>query len=375
MHKHLIRLTPLRFLAAMCVVLFHFGRGIPPFDGSIPFDLGANAGLAVSFFFCLSGFIMASVYAGSAVSAKDYWVARVARIYPLYILAIVMTLMLGGGYPFHTILLNVLMLQAWVPGYPLALNAPGWSLSVEAFFYAIFPLLIGWISNGNIKRFGIISLCFWAVTQLFVAQVFNDLDLMSKTQNVFNAFPPLHLSEFFLGAGAGALFTPINAHRVGWRRFGTGALVLLGGVSATYLISHLSLLFGGVVRSDMGSDAPVFLGIIWFVASAPAKLARPLEWWPLVTLGEASYAIYLLQLPAKTLFDIRFGPLMSRLSPTAHLAAYIAFLIVLSLAVYLIIERPARRWIKGHFQNKDAPPAAGHARSVPPLSTPAAETE
>ena len=273
MHKHLIRLTPLRFLAAMCVVLFHFGRGIPPFDGSIPFDLPSNAGLAVSFFFCLSGLIMASVYGGSAVAARDYWIARFARIYPLYILAVVMTLVLGGGYPLHTILLNILMLQAWVPGYPLALNAPGWSLSVEAFFYAIFPFLIRWLSNGNIKRFAIISLCSWAVTQLFVSQVFNDVDLMRKTQNVLNAFPSLHLNEFFLGAAAGALFTPINEHRVGGHRFSTGALVLLSGISVTYLMSGLCLQFGAAARSDMGSDAPVLVGIIWLIASAPAQWA------------------------------------------------------------------------------------------------------
>ena len=365
MHKHLIRLTPLRFLAAMCVVLFHFGRGIPPFDGSIPFDLPSNAGLAVSFFFCLSGLIMASVYGGSAVAARDYWIARFARIYPLYILAVVMTLVLGGGYPLHTILLNILMLQAWVPGYPLALNAPGWSLSVEAFFYAIFPFLIRWLSNGNIKRFAIISLCSWAVTQLFVSQVFNDVDLMRKTQNVLNAFPSLHLNEFFLGAAAGALFTPINEHRVGGHRFSTGALVLLSGISVTYLMSGLCLQFGAAARSDMGSDAPVLVGIIWLIASAPAQWARVLDWQPLVTLGEASYAIYLLQLPARTVFDVQLAPFTNRLSPTAHLYAYVAFLTALSLVVYLIIERPARRWIKGRFQeNEDAASPGAHARSA-----------
>ena len=360
MHKHLIRLTPLRFLAAMCVVLFHFGRGIPPFDASI--DPASYVGMAVSFFFCLSGFIMASVYGGSQVSAKDYWIARFARIYPLYILAAAMSLLLQGRPSFQAILLNILMLQAWVPGYPLALNAPGWSLSVEAFFYAIFPLLIPWLGNRTIRRFGLISLGLWAITQLLVAQVFHDGDLMRKTQNVLFAFPLMHLDEFFLGAAAGALFAPINEHRIGWQRFSTGTLALLSGVSVTYLMSGLCQLVGGDNVRDMGSNAPVFLGIIWLIACTPAQWAKPLEWRPLVTLGEASYAIYLLQMPARTLFDVQMAHLTSGLSPAVHLAAYIAFLIMLSLAVYLLIERPARQWIKSRFQKtKDAATAADRA--------------
>src|SRR5690606_31890826 len=37
--------------------------------------------------------------------------------------------------------LSMSLLQAWVPGAAEAWNLPAWSLSVEAFFYASFPLL------------------------------------------------------------------------------------------------------------------------------------------------------------------------------------------------------------------------------------------
>ena len=34
------------------------------------------------------------------------------------------------------------LLHAWVPGYSLSLNFPGWSVAVELFFYLVFAMLL-----------------------------------------------------------------------------------------------------------------------------------------------------------------------------------------------------------------------------------------
>src|SRR4051812_5074832 len=86
MHRHLLPLTPLRFIAAMSVVIFHFWRGVFPFDTAWPLVFAKNGNLAVSFFYCLSGFIMAAIYRGSTVPPMEYWMARIARLYPVYFL-------------------------------------------------------------------------------------------------------------------------------------------------------------------------------------------------------------------------------------------------------------------------------------------------
>ena len=57
------RLTPLRFVAALLVVLFHFGGSVLAADAPWLRPIVSHGSVAVSFFFCLSGFVMGSVFA------------------------------------------------------------------------------------------------------------------------------------------------------------------------------------------------------------------------------------------------------------------------------------------------------------------------
>lgn len=60
------QLNILRFIAAMGVVVFHFGQKFFPFT-TYPFsELAKHGGLCVGFFFALSGFILTVVYFSSA---------------------------------------------------------------------------------------------------------------------------------------------------------------------------------------------------------------------------------------------------------------------------------------------------------------------
>ena len=85
-------LTSARFFAAMAVLLGHFQPyiGLPPWLGWMA------GGFGVSFFFVLSGFILTYRYwddfaAGVAGRPyRRYIVARFARIYPCYALALVL---------------------------------------------------------------------------------------------------------------------------------------------------------------------------------------------------------------------------------------------------------------------------------------------
>jgi peptidoglycan/LPS O-acetylase OafA/YrhL len=142
-------LTSLRFVAAMMVFFHHF----PPtahFAGA--YSLGP-AGLG--FFFLLSGFILTHTYhrdfTGALVSGRirSFYVARIARIYPIYIATTVIAIlavMVPGGEPWtgtRQAVSEVLLLQAWSPD-PSAVNPPAWSISAEAFFYALFPFAAWW---------------------------------------------------------------------------------------------------------------------------------------------------------------------------------------------------------------------------------------
>ena len=75
----------------------------------------------------------------------DYMKRRFARIYPVFFLAIIVLLInfviLGKPIDYKGLILNITMVQSWIPGYALSFNGPGWSLAVEMFFYLSFPLL------------------------------------------------------------------------------------------------------------------------------------------------------------------------------------------------------------------------------------------
>src|SRR5262249_9958006 len=123
----------------MLVVCYHYA---PPGMPRLFDNIARNGHLAVGLFFVLSGFVLAYNYAGREVSARKFWLARFARIYPAYLLgflliapAVVFRYQDNPGKLTASGLAAGTLLQAWIPRLELAWNGPGWSLSNEAFFY------------------------------------------------------------------------------------------------------------------------------------------------------------------------------------------------------------------------------------------------
>src|SRR5215469_17881949 len=167
--------TALRFFAAFHVALFHMNE-----MGAItsPHWLKTFAGIGyvgVSFFFVLSGFILVYTYAGRNIGLGEFYQTRFARIYPAYLFSLVLTFpfFYFGALKMHVPFfyfaerhftwasaLVLLLLQSWVPQAALSWNAVAWSLSVEAFFYAIFPFaLTRFAKLSRAVLFALIPLC------------------------------------------------------------------------------------------------------------------------------------------------------------------------------------------------------------------------
>ena len=73
---------------------------------------------------------------------------RVARVYPVYLLGFLSMIalpLLKNDVNIFKAFFGVTLLQSWIPGYAMSYNFPGWSVSVEFFFYATFPFLINHI--------------------------------------------------------------------------------------------------------------------------------------------------------------------------------------------------------------------------------------
>ena len=212
-------LTFLRFFAALVVVIYHYGqvatKGWPLFTRAGP--------QFVTFFFVLSGFVLTIAYGGGAkIKTKPYLGARFARVYPLYLLALVscalVQLSLGETVRGKDFALNVFLVQTWFPPFTPTVNYPGWSISAEAVFYLMFPL-----ASLGMERFRrwpylvfLAAIFFWLVTQVTTTSL--ALSDLPKTYGPeFRDFilynPLLHICSFVLGIAGAILFRERNWFR------------------------------------------------------------------------------------------------------------------------------------------------------------------
>jgi peptidoglycan/LPS O-acetylase OafA/YrhL len=147
--KQIKCLTSLRFFAAAMIVVFHSVNAFRIADNSkIHFPLAQG----VSFFFVLSGFILTYAYPSlcGGHRIRDFYVARIARIWPAHFVAFLLLLWLipSAGWVWNgawqIVAANLLLVHGWVPSasYYFSFNSVSWSISTEAFFYLVFPFLI-----------------------------------------------------------------------------------------------------------------------------------------------------------------------------------------------------------------------------------------
>jgi peptidoglycan/LPS O-acetylase OafA/YrhL len=62
-------------------------------------------------------------------------------------------------------------------------------------------------------------------------------------------------------------------------------------------------------------------------------------------LGEASYSLYILQFPLHGVYERLIGPHLG-LGPLANFWALFAFMVGVSVAVFLLFEKPANRFLR-----------------------------
>ena len=174
-------LTSMRFFAALMVALFHACVW-----SSVPLGPFRYGFVGVTFFYILSGFVLTWTWRPHD-SLRFFYLRRFARVYPLHLLTAMIALAFAalgvrgeGEVSPLTALLNLALLQAWVPDLAVvgALNGPSWSLSNEAFFYAVFPLLVGLLLSARLgPAIGVLGALGWLVVGgLVTVRFFPNLD-------------------------------------------------------------------------------------------------------------------------------------------------------------------------------------------------------
>ncbi|MDI1361138.1 acyltransferase [Methylotenera sp.] len=347
--KTINALTGVRFLAAMLVFLFHFGAafseriGMPTFVSTFLH----NGKVGVSMFFVLSGFILTYTYTQKLAHKfkfADFFIARFSRIYPVYLLALLLMLpVLPKALDTWSALCVLAMVQSWTlpfSGFGGTWVMQAWTLSVELFFYICFPLLL--LVMRNIKL-NTIAVGLLLTSLLIVAFGTPWVDPGVKFVpflpiSLTPILPILRLPEFIFGMLICKLM--FSAPQIG-EKISSFELSL-----ASLLIIMVLLAFFDVVQAK--SLATVVFGILiiqlsygrnWMVSALSSKI--------MLLLGGASYALYILQGPIRQwlLWAVDHAILTEQVASLLNPV----FAISISIVTFIYFEQPARLAIKRFF--------------------------
>jgi peptidoglycan/LPS O-acetylase OafA/YrhL len=344
-------LTAVRLLAATLVLVFHLTE-----DSQfrvVPWALRPlirQGFTGVSIFFVLSGFVLA--YNHLQVRSKgQFYVARIARIYPLYLLALLwmVPFKLGGAHLPNdsgvakpvVILVSALAIQTWFPNMALDLNTPGWTISVEAFFYLLFPFLIPFVVRHLKERWrwmvGLWLLFLVPPVLVNYGPHWFGHALPPRMNDILHGallVPAMRVGEFMLGMFAGAQFRRAPRSFSGWSVSAWGAACIAGVYLSNYVTHE-------VVRNDL--MALLYTAFLIVLAGWKSPFLETAFWQ---VGGEISFGIYLLQYP----LIVTMRAIFNRYVPGHNYKYPLVFVLpVLAFVTYTYVEKPARRAILHRF--------------------------
>ena len=361
-------LSGIRTLLAIFILLFHFTP--PHVDFLHP--IIDNSFIFVGTFFLISGFILTYNYDERATTLRkrDFWLARFARLYPTYAFVLLLSVpMLAGEWEarphgeFWTgLLVTPLLLQGWSPSLATFWNTVAWTLSADLLLYLLFPYILRlWATRGSFlntpgRLVGVILL-LWAMgiaphTYYHFANpdhLPGPADRFTGTPwiRVLKYTPVAYLCTFLVGLTLAKLYAIIRLDLP--KRFAMSACALaaillffyLGAPHVPYVIIHGALLL------------PLFCVLVLGL-TGPNPIASVFGFRPLVILGEATFALYLLHFNVyEMIHDYRL-PERLHLSAVDPWISYV-FIIALAYGTVRFVEKPAQRLLLRRFGRKPAP--------------------
>jgi peptidoglycan/LPS O-acetylase OafA/YrhL len=369
-------LDVLRGVAALTVVFWHwqhfflFGPSAAPVPAAIQplysifFPFYGAGWIAVDLFFALSGFIFFWLYgdgiAERRVTARDFFVRRVSRLYPLHLATLlavaagqeIFRRMSGAAFVYQQndatqFRLNAGLVHSWVAHPVFAFNAPSWSISVEAALYIMFFVVC------RVVRPRVPVLVALAAAGLFL---------------VPQSFQPVGrgMVGFFLGGCVFLVYRWIVSR--GYERWLTAWLPL--GVGALWVVTFVRMR-SALARTPMpwrfdqlGDYWPavVVLFPLTILALVLVETRRGSLGRRVALLGDLSYSSYLLHFPLQlgvAIVALSFGvPRAVFLSPWT-LLGFFALVLAVSLASHRLFEVPAQRWLRERLTTRAVAERAG----------------
>ena len=357
-------LTTLRFLAALWVVLY---TAWPHLDvGFVPVAV-TKGYLGVETFFILSGFILSHVYLEAAgekrFSYGGFLWARLARVYPLHLVTLfgVIGLGLAAGVAglsidasltdWRALPANLTLTHAWGLAPSSAFNHPSWSISAEWAAYLSFPAFA--FGAWRLRNRPVMATGLAAAFALGLYAAFEPLAGYSLTEATFRWGALRIVPCFALGC---ALYL---VHRRGPIPF-AGPVALISGGAMLVSVSlglwdAITVLAAGGLILALGALDNARAGVMGSKAG--------------VYLGEISYSIYMVCAPVLLLTTNVAARLTGADDKRFHIIVWLALVAAIPVAAMLtchLVERPARKALRGIADRRAARAAATKARTDSP---------
>jgi peptidoglycan/LPS O-acetylase OafA/YrhL len=336
----------------------------------------------VTFFFVLSGFVLAWSCAGvglrgAEVPARVFYWRRLARVWPLHLLAtglaVAVVLAAGRRLSAAGTLLSLPLLQAWSPFAATAGNPAAWSLSAEAWFYLLLPLLLPVLLRRGDRTLTLLTAlaCGCGPLLWLAGALVQQPDLRGW---LLDYLPLTRTPQFVLGALAGVAV-----------RRGRRSPVGVGTAAAALLLWHLALIpwsaavpesrWYGPYSASQLLVAPLFALLIAAAAQrdvvgAPGRDGGLLAGRRMRRLGHWSFAWYLVHQSCLRAVLRLFGTPHHPAGTAAGWLLVLATSLALAGALHTWVEQPVEAWLRACGPQARTVPraqAVPHARKPGPI--------
>jgi peptidoglycan/LPS O-acetylase OafA/YrhL len=323
----IVALDAVRGVAILLVIIHHTGLHFPQAVGDSLARLLVGIGWAgVDLFFAISGYLITSILARELPqkSLRDFFVKRVFRIFPLYIVALVLffvaSLLTGTDRDvLHRIWINVLCLTAWaIPfvgenGVPFTIT---WSVSVEESAYLLFAAL-ALLSAKRFKR----SLAFVFVGAILVRV--GSIALLDIEPILMYYFAPGRLDAIAAGGLLAIMSTDLR-RKIDMHTLLAWA-VFVAVIALASMRGREDLLVATAGYAAVAISAALLVGSVATRNSARVTFLTRL----LASVGKVSYFVYL--------FHMFVIAAVSRVVPQTWSAAMGLWLMVIIVTVLTVV--------------------------------------
>lgn len=339
-------LTALRFFAAMLVFAWHIGL-------LKNLQLGY---VGVSFFYALSGFILAYNYSPkfsqlSRKSVLSFYSARFARIYPVYLMSFFLAVPVTPERLFASPsqwvisgLANIFLVQSFIPNMNIffGFNGVAWSLSDEMWFYVLFPFLLYSVLRLSAKYNKQVVVLAGALSTWLALVLFLLPQHVGLNNWLTYVFPVTRLPDFVVGMLMGVRFlNGPSTNDKSPRQYSLFTLLEVSGV----LLVIASILYSPYVEQSLRFSAfyiPIWAYVISVFAYQRGALSRILSLRFPVFLGNLSFVFYMVHQVA--LKYLALFPSLANL----HGMIVILFVLIVSVSalLYRFYEEPLRKIVR-----------------------------